>query len=122
MKTIRDNKGALTFVEFKDIPFTPKRMFYIKDVPTGTIRGNHAHYKDEQFLICVKGLIRVEINTGKTKIFKTLYPGESIYVKKLQWDTQEYLEIDSILLVLCKENYSKEDYITDFILFKELTK
>ena len=39
-KFVKDPRGDLIEVEFlRDIPFIPKRVFLVKDVPTEKVRG-----------------------------------------------------------------------------------
>ena len=34
-----DDRGGVVPIDFSDLPFIPKRIFYVKDVPKNTIRG-----------------------------------------------------------------------------------
>ncbi len=53
---VKDLRGDLTVGEFlHDIPFIPKRYFMVFGVPSAKTRGEHAHRRCEQFLICVRG-------------------------------------------------------------------
>jgi hypothetical protein len=38
------------------------------------------------------------------------------------WDTQKYLDPDTIVLVLCSTDYKKDDYIYSFKQFLDLKK
>src|SRR5690554_3042411 len=59
-RTVPDMRGSLTAGEFdREIPFKPLRYFLVYDVPTAETRGEHAHYRCHQFLIAVKGSVRV---------------------------------------------------------------
>ena len=108
-KEFVDHRGSLVPVEFKDLAFVPKRLFYVTDVPDGCRRGDHSHYKTEQILICIKGKIGVDLN-GDYFILKE---NEYIYVGKEVWDAQSFLTGEDILLVLCSTNYDKNDYINN---------
>ncbi|MDB5999522.1 MAG: WxcM-like, partial [Rhizobacter sp.] len=51
---IPDLRGSLTVGEFeRQIPFTPRRYFMVFGVPNREVRGEHAHFKCHQFLICL---------------------------------------------------------------------
>ena len=68
LKLIVDLRGALTVGEFGlELPFKPNRYFVVFDVPTREIRGEHAHRKCHQFLICIKGSCRVLLDNGKER-------------------------------------------------------
>lgn len=108
-----DDRGILVPLEFSNLPFTPKRVFYVYGVPKDTWRGEHAHYRTEQFLICLKGqiLVRLESKKGVREI--TLDEGGTCFIDKMVWDSQKFLADDSVLLVLCSTNFDKSDYIFD---------
>ena len=55
IKSFTDERGNLLPIEFSQLDFDPKRIFVVNDVPVGDVRGNHAHYKTKQYLICTKG-------------------------------------------------------------------
>ena len=50
--------GILVPIELeKQIPFEVKRMFYVFGVNSNKSRGQHAHYKTQQVLICLHGCV-----------------------------------------------------------------
>lgn len=121
LKIISDVDGILVPIEFKDLPFVPQRIFYVTNVPAGEIRGQHAHYQTEQILICLKGYIKVGIHDGDLWNTSFIGPNESIYIKKMEWDYQQFLTGNDILLSICSTNYDKSDYIEDFKEFLRIT-
>lgn len=112
--------GTLIPIEFKDLGFKPKRLFYVVDVPQRARRGEHAHFKTEQLLICVKGMIGVQLYDGKSLDYVTLEENEYVHVHNLVWDAQDFLTGDDVLLVLCSTNYDRSDYIEDLDHFERL--
>jgi len=69
MRKVIDARGALTVGEMPDeMPFRPERYFVIYDVPSAELRGEHAHKRCEQFLICLHGSCRVLLDDGKTAV------------------------------------------------------
>jgi UDP-2-acetamido-3-amino-2,3-dideoxy-glucuronate N-acetyltransferase len=115
-----DHRGSLFPLNFKDIPFEVKRLFLIKDVPKNCIRGNHAHYVTEQYLICTKGEIEVSLHDGKSEEICKLIPMQCVHVKNLIWDYQKFNTGDDELLVLASTEYNEKDYIHDFEQFLNL--
>jgi len=106
-----DRGGFLIPISLSSIPFIPKRVFTVTDIPKNSIRGHHAHYKTEQVLVCVKGEIIVGIDDGKNKIEKKIKKGQSFYIKNLVWDWQKYLTGNDVMISLCSTEYDKSDYI-----------
>lgn len=107
------NKGFLNFVPFEQLSFLPKRMFYVTGVPQGSVRGGHGHYKDNQYLICIRGEIEVELVSANSHQLIKLIPGDYCLMEHMMWSIQKYLTGDDILLVLCSEKYDQEDYFYD---------
>ena len=117
-KAFSDTRGVLVPVEFGNLPFMPRRLFYVKDVPCGDWRGGHAHRTTRQFLICLKGLVQVVVHDGHAGNDCLLKPDEALLIGPMLWDSQQFLEKDSILLVLCDMAFDEGDYIRDFNTFK----
>jgi dTDP-4-dehydrorhamnose 3,5-epimerase-like enzyme len=109
-----DPRGTLVPVEFSMLPFVPVRMFYVKDVPQGTIRGQHGHFKCRQYYICMAGLIVVKIHRSAAMYdMVILKPGHGLYIPEMLWTSEEFCTEGTMLQVLCSEPYDKEDYFTD---------
>ena len=105
-KAHKDKRGSLIPIEFKDLDFVPKRLFYVTDTPKGCRRGEHSHKKTRQILICVKGEIGVRLNDW----YYILRKDEYLYVDSGVWDAQDFLTGEDVLLVLCSTNFDKNDY------------
>jgi len=114
LKTIKDDEGTLVPIEFSDLPFEPKRIFYVCDVPKGEERGNHAHFETRQFLVCLQGSILVKLHDGKELKEYRLMPNQSVLVERMIWDSQVFETDRDVLLSICSTNYNKSDYIEDF--------
>jgi len=112
-KYFEENKGLLVPIEFKNLPFEPKRIFFVTNVPKNVERGNHAHYSTQQILICIKGKIEVKLYDGKIRKSIIINEGESVFVDKFIWDSQIFLTGNDTLLVLCSTEYDINDYIFD---------
>jgi len=123
-KFIRDMRGDLTFGEFpKDIPFEPKRYFLVFNVPSEKTRGEHAHHKCHQFLICVKGSCAVVADDGQSRCEVLLEsPDMGIYLPPLIWGIQYKYSSDAVLLVFTSDNYDASDYIRNYSEFIDITR
>lgn len=113
-KSFQDNRGCLTPIELSDLPFTPKRIFIVSDVPKGETRGMHSHYKTKQVLVCLQGEILVNLHDGVIKHSQLLKKNDSIFVDNLIWDSQIYLTGNDILLSICSTEHDPDDHIRDF--------
>ncbi|GJE31218.1 TDP-4-oxo-6-deoxy-alpha-D-glucose-3, 4-oxoisomerase [Methylobacterium oxalidis] len=59
-----DPRGALVALEpHENLPFAPRRVFFMAVEKPGTIRGGHANSCDE-FLVVLKGSVLVEVDNG----------------------------------------------------------
>ena len=98
----------------KDIPFEVRRIFTVK-AKSGSFRGDHAHKKCTQLLVCVAGKMLVTCDNGK-EISEHLLEGMEygILVPPGTWASQNYLMNESLLMVLCDRVYENDDYIRDY--------
>lgn len=119
---IEDMRGNLSVAELgKGFPFVPKRCFWIFDVPSKEVRGEHAHKTLEQFLVCVKGSVKVVVDDGINRQEVTLdQPNLGLYIPPLVWGTQYNYSGDSLLIVFGSAEYDNADYIRDYDEFIEL--
>lgn len=123
-KAVPDLRGSLSVGEFeREIPFSPKRYFLVYDVPTADTRGEHAHHKCHQFLIAVRGSIRVVVDDGETREEITLdRPNMGLYLPPKTWGIQYKYSADAMLLVFASDYYDSDDYIRDYGDFVRLIK
>jgi dTDP-4-dehydrorhamnose 3,5-epimerase-like enzyme len=105
--------GYLSFLNIGDLEFVPRRIFYVTGVSAGSVRGGHGHYEDKQYLICLRGSVRVTLVSKDKKITHYLKPNDYCLMDQMTWGEQEYLTGDEILLVLCSTEFNKEDYFYD---------
>jgi acetyltransferase-like isoleucine patch superfamily enzyme/dTDP-4-dehydrorhamnose 3,5-epimerase-like enzyme len=113
---IVDLRGSLTFGEYdKHLPFHPKRYFVIFDVPTIEVRGEHAHRKQHQFLVCLKGSCSVVLDdTNVREEVRLDKPNIGLYLPPMIWGIQYKYTSDAVLLVLASDVYDAADYIRDY--------
>lgn len=108
----RDSRGLLVPVEFsKFMPFAVKRMFWIADVPAGGTRGGHAHKRCHQFAICTTGAIAIEAFDGHTKCTVELAMGQALHIPPGIFTTEQFIALNTILVVLCDRAYEATDYL-----------
>jgi UDP-2-acetamido-3-amino-2,3-dideoxy-glucuronate N-acetyltransferase len=115
-----DFRGSLTVADVPSdyVPFVPKRLFVVYNVPSRELRGEHAHRACHQFLMCVSGNVAVSVDDGQHRAEVLLdAPTIGIYVPPLVWASQFRHEHDSVLLVLASHPYDPADYIRDYEQF-----
>ena len=119
IKSVRDERGTLSFAEVADaLPFEPRRFFLVHDVPAGTSRGGHAHRRCEQYLVAVGGKVAVTLDDGEKRADYLLErPDQGLHIPAGIWGEQRYPEDDSCLLVLASAPYDPEDYLSDYSAF-----
>lgn len=113
---IPDMRGSLTVCEFdRQVPFVPKRSFMVFDVPNREIRGEHAHRRCHQFLICVRGNCAVMADDGRSRIEVQLdAPNLGLYLPPMTWGVQYKYSPDALLLVYASDYYDPADYIRSY--------
>jgi dTDP-4-dehydrorhamnose 3,5-epimerase-like enzyme len=118
VKSFDDKRGSLIPIEFDDLPFIPKRVFVVNNVPINEIRGNHSHFKTKQLIICINGTVDVILHDGIKETIYKLTKNQQILVPELIWDSQKFTSENSEIMVLCSTSFDKNDYILDFEFFK----
>lgn len=116
---VSDIRGNLSVAEYeKQIPFIPKRCFWVFDVPSREVRGEHAHKKLHQYLICVRGSVSVVLDDGVNKAEAVLdKPNLGLHIPPMVWGIQYKYSTDAVLLVLASEAYAADDYLRDYAEF-----
>ncbi|MEW5781487.1 MAG: WxcM-like domain-containing protein [Pseudomonadota bacterium] len=118
---IKDLRGALIFGEINQyLPFEPKRFFIVFDVPSREVRGEHAHYALQEFLVCLRGSCAIAIDDGHIRDEVVLdSPTIGLHLSPLLWRVHYKYSPDAMLLVLCSDVYKADDYIRDYDTFLE---
>ena len=111
-----DDRGNLTFIEeFKHIPFSISRTYWVYDVPGGEIRGAHAFKEQKEFIVALSGSFDVVLNKGNGEqryhMNRSYY---GLYVPSMHWRFLDNFSTNSVALVLTDKVFSEEDYIWEF--------
>jgi len=116
LKQIEDLRGSLAVAELgAGLPFLPKRFFVVFGVPTREVRGEHAHRRLHQFLVCLRGECTLLVDDGVTREEIRLDgPHRGVHVPPMVWAVQYRFSADAMLLVLASEEYDPDDYIRDY--------
>ncbi len=113
---VPDLRGNLSVGEFeRQIPFIPSRYFVVYGVPSREVRGEHAHHRCHQFLICLRGSCAVVADDGahKTEVLLDA-PHVGLYLPPMTWGIQYQYSPDAMLLVFASHRYDAADYIREY--------
>ena len=120
-----NDTGSLCAYDSSDlVPFDIKRVFTVI-AKEHQIRGNHAHKKCTQLLVCVSGEIEVVCDNGSEKsVYLLSNMGQGLLIPAGIWASEKYICENSVLMVLCDRGYELDDYIhnyEDFKIIKEMS-
>ena len=119
--------GKLLPITFNNkFPIKVKRMFFIYGKKKYK-RGDHAHKKCSQVFIPIKGKIKINMKYRKTEksVLLSSNRSRSLFVPPKIWSSVEFLNSNSIVLVLADYEYDFKDYIEtykEFIVFQRKNK
>jgi len=119
---IPDKRGNLSFFENKtQIPFEIERAYWVYDVPGGGVRGGHAYYENEEFIIALSGSFDIILDDGiEKKIFSLNRSYYGLYVPKMYWREMSNFSTNSLALIVSNAVYDEKDYIRNYSFFKNL--
>jgi acetyltransferase-like isoleucine patch superfamily enzyme/dTDP-4-dehydrorhamnose 3,5-epimerase-like enzyme len=122
LHSVDDLRGRLSVGEVGvQLPFLPQRVFFVYEVPTKDVRGEHAHRSVEQVLICVAGALSVVVDDGKARAeYRLDSPERALYIPAMVWAGQYAYSHDAVLMVLASGAYDAAEYIRDYDEFQKL--
>lgn len=112
---IRDERGAVIVLpEGSRVPhgFDAKRVYFLyTDLPSAQ-RGNHAHTRLHQVIVCLSGSVTVELDDGRvTESVRLESPNVALTVGPLVWRQLHTFDAGTICAVLASEPYDPDDYL-----------
>ena len=120
LQLVEEDRGTLGFLEFRNMSFVPRRIFWLKDVPAGSSRGAHAHRVCSQFVVCLQGSVHARaIGVDGSSTDFELEEGAYCDVPPLHWLELDGFSDGAVVVVLASHDYEESDYIrsrTDFDL------
>jgi dTDP-4-dehydrorhamnose 3,5-epimerase-like enzyme len=120
LPVIPEPRGNLTFVEGgRQIPFEIERVYYLYDVPSGSMRAGHAHKALQQLLIPVAGSFDVILYDGRRRERVTLNrPSRGLLIGPMLWRELENFSSGAVCVVLASLRYDEDDYIRELSDFE----
>jgi TDP-4-oxo-6-deoxy-alpha-D-glucose-3,4-oxoisomerase len=122
IRTFSDARGSLSVVEQgTDLPFVPRRLYYLHGGSPSQLRGAHAHKELQQFMIAFAGRVDIEVDDGFSRQTITLdRPDQGLLIKPVIWRTITPYSPSAVLGVLVSDLYDADDYIHDYQDFRAL--
>ncbi|MDT7950949.1 MAG: FdtA/QdtA family cupin domain-containing protein [Acetobacteraceae bacterium] len=120
MPKISDVRGNLTPINSNvEVPFDIQRIYYIYDVPSGSLRAGHAHKRLQQLFLALSGSFMIHLDDGVTKSTITLNrPHIGLYVPSGVWRVIDDFSGGGVCLVLASAHYDESDYIRSYAEFE----
>lgn len=120
-KSPEDNKSArLSFIEFSNLPWEPRRIYWLSNIDGSETRGNHAHKNLSQIFSVVTGKIIVDIFTGSDcQTYHLDSNSGELLITPGHWRVIRDASPDAVLLVLADQIYNEGDYIRDWNQYLE---
>lgn len=104
------------------VPFAVARMFTLT-APAGALRGEHAHVRCTQFMLCVHGEVEIVCDDGVTrKSFVLDRNNLALCVPPTIWNEVRFERDRSVLIVLCDRPFDEADYLRtypEFLTFRK---
>jgi hypothetical protein len=115
--------GNIAVLENDIVPFDIKRVYYLFDIPSSSVRGGHSHKNLRQILIAISGSFDVILKDGKTekKVFLNK-PDKGLLIENNIWRELENFSSGAVCLVLASDVFEESDYIRDFEVFTNAVK
>lgn len=116
---IADPRGNLSFLEgTRHVPFEIRRVFYLYDVPGGSVRDGHAMRTTHEFIVAMSGSFDIHVDDGREKrrhhMNRSYY---GLYLPPATWCELDNFSSGAVCLVFASEPYSSDDYFTDYAEF-----
>lgn len=116
LRHVLDKRGNLIPVEFeRELPFPPRRQFFIHGVSDHSLRGEHAHRVCHQFLFAVVGSLAVIVDDGHDAREVVLADASfGLHLPPYVWGVQYRFKLHTMLSVYASHPYDAAEYIRDY--------
>ena len=112
---ITDPRGNLAVIEKELLPYSIKRVYYLFDVPSDSVRGGHAHREQMEFLIPLSGSFVVILDdAGERQEIVMNKPDKGLLIPTGIWRELNDFSSGAVCLVISSGEFEEEDYIRDY--------
>lgn len=117
---IADPRGNLTVIEGEtNLPFRIERVYFIYDVPSGSVRAGHAHRQLRQLFLALSGSFTIRLEDGQRReTFMLKRPDSGLLVEPGVWREIDDFSGGAVCLVLASMHYDESDYIRSYEDFR----
>ena len=110
--THSDERGGLGVAEFANLPFIPRRFFWLFGVTAGETRANHGHRECDQFVFVQQGSVSgFTLDSAGGRFDFSLDVAEFVYVPVRHWLQLSEFSPNSVIGVLASHPFDAEEYI-----------
>lgn len=107
--------------EFAELPFEPKRVFTVSEVPPHGLRAGHALRSGTEILVMASGQCTVEFSSGSVMRTRRLDdPSVALLLPPGNWILCREFSAGAVMLVLASNAYQPDDRISDFDEYRAL--
>lgn len=112
--------GSLGIIEALPLTgFHFERVYYLYGVGANGQRGQHAHKKLRQFMVCLNGSVEVTLEGSSEKRSFTLNRrDQGLLIPPGYWRELGHFSSDAVVAVFASDPYDETDYIRDYSAFK----
>ena len=118
LQTVQDDARLMIGEVNKHVPFPIRRFYTIDRCVSKLVRGQHAHKKTTQLIICLRGDFDLVLDDGEEK--RTVHltdSNQAVLIHPKVWHEMSELKEDTLILVLASSLYDESDYIRDYRTF-----
>lgn len=107
-----DSRGSLSVLEGSPLlPFEPRRMYFLYEIPANAHRGCHAHKTEREVIMAMAGSFKVAVNDGSsTREFELKNRDLGLYVPALVWRDLYDFSPGAVCAVVASNRYDPDDY------------
>lgn len=122
IRSLSDERGVLSVADSEDdLPFVPRRVYWLHGGTVGTVRGGHAHRKLEQLLVAMSGTYEILVDDGQRRqVVRLETPTDGLLITPVVWREIRQASPAASLAVLASLPFDAADYIHDYAEFLSL--
>ena len=109
-----DSRGCLVVCEHEacELPFRPRRTFWITGVPEGQERGGHAHRTCSELVIAANGSVCIDLTDAEgTETYVLDSPDRGLIIPPMCWCRLYNFSKDCVCVCMASEPYDETGYI-----------